>query len=72
VAETLEAHVGRPGLFGFEPGDGAAHRIAEGIRCLVALPPEERAELHRAVSSFARTTWTWDRTAAQLISAGRP
>ena len=71
VAQTLEAEVGKPGLFGFEPGDGAAHRIAEGIRCLPALPTEERDELRRAVSSFARTTWTWDRTAAQLIAAGR-
>jgi glycosyltransferase involved in cell wall biosynthesis len=71
VAETLEAHVGWPGLFGFEPGDGAADRIAEGIRRLVALPSEERKELQRAVSSFARTTWTWDRTAAELIAVGR-
>jgi glycosyltransferase involved in cell wall biosynthesis len=68
VAEALEAHVGRPGLFGFEPGPGAVHRLAEAIAALNGLPIQERDELRSEVSSFARTTWTWDRTAAQLIS----
>lgn len=68
VAEALEAHIDRPGLFGFQPGAGAAHRLAEGIRSLVSLPPQERDELRREISSFARRTWTWDRTAAQLIA----
>jgi glycosyltransferase involved in cell wall biosynthesis len=67
VADALEAHVDRPGLFGFRPGAGAAHRLAEGIRSLVSLPRQQRDELRREVSSFARRTWTWDRTAAQLI-----
>ena len=70
VADALEAHVDRPGLFGFQPGPGAAHRLAEGIRSLVSLPSQQRDELRREVSSFARRTWTWDRTAAQLIAGG--
>jgi glycosyltransferase involved in cell wall biosynthesis len=68
VAEALEASVGRPGLFGFEPGPGATDRLGEGIRSLASLPSGERDELRREVSSFARRTWTWARTAAQLIS----
>jgi glycosyltransferase involved in cell wall biosynthesis len=72
VAETLETHVGRPGLFGFQPGEGASRRIADGIRCLLALPADERDELRREVSAFARTMWTWDRTAAKLVAAARP
>jgi len=72
VAETLEAHVDRPGLFGFQPGEGASYRIAVGIRCLLTLPPDERDELRREVRAFTRTTWTWDRTATQLLAAARP
>jgi glycosyltransferase involved in cell wall biosynthesis len=72
VAETLEAHVGRPGLFGFQPGEGASYRIADGIRHLLALSPEEREELRREVSAFTRATWTWERTATQLLAAARP
>jgi glycosyltransferase involved in cell wall biosynthesis len=72
VAEMLEAHVGRPGLFGFQPGEGASHRIADGIRCLMTLPAGEREELRREVSAFARRTWTWDRTAAKLAAAAQP
>ena len=67
VAEAVEAHVGRPGLFGFEPGPGAVGRLAEGIRTLVSLPPQERNEFRREVSSFVRRTWTWERTAAQIV-----
>jgi len=67
VAHALEAHLKRPGLFGFEPGRGAVERLAEGIRTLVSLPSQERDELRREVSSFARRTWTWDRTAEQLL-----
>jgi glycosyltransferase involved in cell wall biosynthesis len=72
VAETLETHVGRPGLFGFQPGEGATRRIADGIQCLLSLPSDERDEMRRAASAFARATWTWDRTAAKLVAAGRP
>ena len=70
VVEALEGHVDRPGLFGFQPGPGAAHRLAEGIHSLLSLPSPERDELRREVSSFARRTWTWERTAAQLIAVG--
>jgi glycosyltransferase involved in cell wall biosynthesis len=70
VAEVLETHVGRLGIFGFEPGPGAVHRLAEGIRSLLSIPPHEREELRRQVSSFARSTWTWDRMASQLVEIG--
>lgn len=72
VAEALEAHVDRPGLFGFQPGAGASQRIADHIRRLLALPQPERDELRREVSSFARSTWTWDKTAERLIAAAQP
>jgi glycosyltransferase involved in cell wall biosynthesis len=70
VAATLEGHVGRPGAFGFEPGAGAVHRLAAGLRSLLSLPPEERSRLREEVSAFARATWTWDRMAEQLIGTG--
>ena len=52
VAAALETEVGRPGLFSFEPGEGAVRRLAEGIDRLLSLPIDEREELRRAVSSF--------------------
>jgi glycosyltransferase involved in cell wall biosynthesis len=72
VAGALETDVGRPGLFSFEPGEGAVSRLAEGIDRLLSLPDGERDELRRAVSSFVATHWTWERTAAGLIDAAGP
>jgi glycosyltransferase involved in cell wall biosynthesis len=69
VAGALEAEVGRPGVFSFEPGDGAVGRLAAGIDRLLSLPGEERDELRRAVSSFVGEHWTWERTAARLLAA---
>jgi glycosyltransferase involved in cell wall biosynthesis len=69
VAGALEAEVGRPGLFSFEPGDGAVHRLVEGVDRLLSLPAEERDHLRRAVSSFVAEHWTWERTAARLLAA---
>ena len=56
VAGALETHVGRPGLFSFEPGEGAVGRLADGIDRLLSLPASERDELRRAVSSFVAST----------------
>jgi glycosyltransferase involved in cell wall biosynthesis len=70
IASALESHVGRPGMFSFEPGDGAPRRIAEGIDRLVGLPPDELQALRAAVAAFARREWTWDRTAQLLLLAG--
>ena len=72
VAGTLETEVGRPGLFSFEPGEGAVRRLAEGIDHLLSLPNEEREELRRAVSSFVVEHWTWGRTASRLLAAAEP
>lgn len=69
VAGALESEVGRPGLFSFEPGDGAVRRLTEGIDRLLGLPSRERAELRRAVSAFVAEHWTWERTAAGLLAA---
>jgi glycosyltransferase involved in cell wall biosynthesis len=69
VAAALEAEVGRPGMFSFEPGEGAVGRLAQGIDRLLSLPVEEREELRRAVSSFVGEHWTWERTAAKLLAA---
>jgi glycosyltransferase involved in cell wall biosynthesis len=70
IAAALESHVGRPGFFSFEPGDGAPRRIAEGIDRLVGLPPDELRAMRAEVSAFARREWTWDRTAQLLLQAG--
>ncbi len=72
VAGALETEVGRPGLFSFEPGAGAASRLAEGIERLLALRPGEREELHLAVSAFVGREWTWERTAERILAAADP
>jgi len=72
VAGALESEVGRPGLFSFEPGEGAVRRLADGIDRLLSLPNDEREELRGAVSSFVATHWTWERTAAGLLAAAGP
>ncbi|MGH2640732.1 MAG: glycosyltransferase [Actinomycetota bacterium] len=72
VAAALEDDVGRPGLFSFEPGQGAVHRLVDGVDRLLSLPVGERDELRRAVSSFVGNHWTWERTAAKLLAAAEP
>ena len=72
VAGALETDVGRPGLFSFEPGEGAVRRLIEGVDRLLSLPHGERDELRRGVSSFVATHWTWERTAARLLAAAEP
>jgi glycosyltransferase involved in cell wall biosynthesis len=72
IAAAFEAEVGRPGFFSFEPGEGAVGRLAQGIDRLLSLPDRERRELRDVVSSFVGTHWTWERTAAGLLSAAEP
>ncbi|HET9311905.1 MAG TPA: glycosyltransferase [Actinomycetota bacterium] len=67
VAGALESEVGRPGLFSFEPGDGAVPRIAAGIDRLLSIDPDEREDLAGAVSDFVGREWTWRRAAADLL-----
>ena len=69
VAGALEADVGRPGLFSFEPGDDAVPRLAAGVDTLLSLPVEERREIRAAVSAFVGREWTWERTSARLLDA---
>jgi glycosyltransferase involved in cell wall biosynthesis len=69
VAGMLEAAVDRPGLFSFEPGDGATARLVDGVRALVGLPAGERDELRRAIRQVVAREWTWDRTAERLLEA---
>lgn len=69
VVRALEDAVGRPGLLSFEPGPGAARRLAQKLEALLALPGPERAELGAAVSAFVGRTWTWGRTAERLLEA---
>ena len=69
VAGILEAEVRRPGLFSFEPGEGAVVGLAEGIDRLLSLEPDERSELRQGVSRFVAREWTWERTAARLLEA---
>jgi glycosyltransferase involved in cell wall biosynthesis len=69
VAHALEAAVGGPGLFSFEPGPDAERRIAGGIERVLSLPVQERARLKAEASVFARSEWTWERTAERLLTA---
>jgi glycosyltransferase involved in cell wall biosynthesis len=69
VAAALEAATGRPGLFSFEPGPGAARRIGQGLDRLLGLPAAERAELREAVRGFVQREWSWRRTAERLLDA---
>lgn len=69
VAAELEGEVGRPGLFSFEPGPGAARAVAAGIDRLLSLPRAERDELRSRVSAFVAREWTWERTSAGLLEA---
>lgn len=69
VATELEADVGRPGLFSFEPGPRAVARLASGIERLLTLRADERQELRHAVSAIATQAWSWERTAALLLDA---
>ena len=69
VASTLEGEVARPGLFSFEPGDGATRRIAEGVRALLALAPEEREELRSTISGYVKREWSWEATARNILLA---
>ena len=69
VAAVLEREVGAPGLFSFEPGPGAAQRLAHGLDRLLELPQDERAELRRKASAAVNREWTWERTAERLLAA---
>lgn len=69
VAEELETAVGAPGLFSFEPGDGAVARLAAGIDRLLGIPEDERRELAERVAAVTARTWSWTRTARELLAA---
>jgi glycosyltransferase involved in cell wall biosynthesis len=69
VAAALEGAVDRPGLFSYEPGEGAVARIAAGIERLLSLPGPERDELRGGVSAFVRREWSWERTAGEILDA---
>jgi glycosyltransferase involved in cell wall biosynthesis len=72
VADALEAEVGRPGLFSFEPGEGAIDSLASGVDRLLSLESAERRELGRSLSLFVAREWSWERTAARLLEAAGP
>jgi glycosyltransferase involved in cell wall biosynthesis len=69
VAGALEGHVGRPGLFSFDPGEGAVGRIARAIDRLLGLPAPQRDALRVAVRGFVAREWSWRRTAERLLAA---
>jgi glycosyltransferase involved in cell wall biosynthesis len=69
AADALEDDVGRPGLFSFDPGEGAGERLATGLDRLLSLSAVERDALRRGVSAFVAREWSWERTAVQLLDA---
>ena len=71
IASTLEAEVGRPGLFSYAQGTGEPGRIADGLDRLIAQPFEERTYLREDIVAFSHREWTWDRPAERLLDAAR-
>ncbi len=69
VATALEAATGRPGLFSFEPGPGAARRLGQGLDRLLALPPTSVRSSAPRVRAFVAREWSWHRTAERLLDA---
>jgi glycosyltransferase involved in cell wall biosynthesis len=69
VAVVLEDAVDRPGLFSFEPGNGATRRLVAGIERIMRLPAAERSELRQKVAAYVASEWTWARTADHLLAA---
>jgi glycosyltransferase involved in cell wall biosynthesis len=69
AATALEGAVRTPGLFSFAPGDGASHRVADGIDRLLALDPAERERIRWGVHSFVAEQWSWQNAAEQLLEA---
>jgi glycosyltransferase involved in cell wall biosynthesis len=68
IAAALEAAVGRPGTFSYEPGPNAARSVAEGVAALLSMPLADRDELRQTLSDFVHHEWNWDRTAEQLTA----
>ncbi|MBA3555419.1 MAG: glycosyltransferase family 4 protein [Gemmatimonadales bacterium] len=58
----------RRDLTAFAPGD--AGDLAAKLRTLLALSPDERAELGRAARRAAVRLWSWERIAARLLAGG--
>jgi glycosyltransferase involved in cell wall biosynthesis len=69
VAEALEGEAGRPGLFSFEPGDGATARMGAGLQALLAIDGVERDELRAAISGYVAREWSWEATARRIFEA---
>jgi glycosyltransferase involved in cell wall biosynthesis len=68
VAEGLESHIGERGLLSFEPGPGAAVRIAEGVDRLLEIPPADRRAIGTSLAEFVRAGWSWQMTADRLLA----
>ena len=66
VGAALEAELDRPGLLTFDPNDPISG-IATTIDRVLALPRAERTELELAASTFARSTWSWERVAGLML-----
>ena len=69
VAAALEAEVGRPGLFSFEPGPGAAARLASGLDRLLSLAARRARGPPTCGQRVRRREWSWERTASALLDA---
>lgn len=69
VAAALEREVGRPGLFSFEPGEGATARVRAGLLSLLAIEGTERDELRSTISSYVAREWSWEATARRIFEA---
>jgi glycosyltransferase involved in cell wall biosynthesis len=71
IAEGLEAEYPREyrDLAGFETGDAA--ELADKLRRLLALRPEERARIAEAARRAVVGRWSWASVAARLLDPFR-
>jgi glycosyltransferase involved in cell wall biosynthesis len=67
TAAALEEAANAPGLFSYRHGPDGARRIAAGVGRLLALAPEERRDLRKALRAHVTTQWTWSHTADGLL-----
>ncbi len=69
VASALEAEVGHPGLFSFEPEPDPVANLAARLDHLLGIARAERDELRDAVRAFIAREWSWRATAERLLAA---
>lgn len=64
---AVEEAIGRPGWLTFDPGD-PVRGIAEAIDRVLGTELQERQSLEQRATRFARSRWSWDHVADELLT----